>query len=308
MNIFKEKLYNIMRKYKMNYLTNNLGEVIEDDEKITCYVKKNKLLKSGEHSYDIDCLGIGNGDYRKKIAKAYNLDKPICYVFDGIELDGKLSIYSWSCEVIIKNCSFDLGLFVFAGGKFTLDNTYININIFNYLSIYANELVIKNMRSEQLNEIYFNSHFIFTSYSKLDLIDSNIGNNKQKFRFYAKDSLNIVNSTITGQEIECESSKINADEKSSLTASNKVSLKTDDVNSINITAPVITLNGEELVIEKGKCVFRKSTDSLELKRLELISLLRKLNEKCKSINTKKVSEYEEMQNAKPIGKILKVKK
>ena len=99
MNKFKKKLYNIMRKYKMNYLTNNLGEVIEDDEQITCYVKKNKIEKNGKYSYAIDCLGIENDDYRKKIAKAYNLDKPICYVIDGLELDGKLSILSGSCEV-----------------------------------------------------------------------------------------------------------------------------------------------------------------------------------------------------------------
>ena len=306
MNKFKKKIYNIMRKYEMNYLTNNLGEVIEDDEQITCYVKKNKITKNGKHSYAIYCSGIENDDYRKKIAKTYNLDKPICYVIDGIELDGELKIFGEICEVIIKNCSFSLGLSVSGESKLTIDNTYINI--FNYLSIYANELVIKNMRSEQLNEIYSNPRLIFTSYSKLDLIDSNIGKNDQRFRFYVEDSLNIVNSTITGQEIECESSKINADEKSSLTASNIVSLKTGDFNSINITAPIITLNGEKLVEEKGNCVFRKSTNLLELKRLELISLLRNLNEKCKSINTKNVSEYKKMQNAKPIEKILKVKK
>ena len=308
MNKFKKIIYNIMRKNKMNYLTNNLGEVIEDDEKITCYVKKNKILKSGDYSYDIDCLGIDNDDYRKKIAKAYNLDKPICYVFDGLELRGKLSIYSGSCEVIIKNCSFDFGLFVIAGGKFTLDNTYININTFNYLSIYANELVIKNMRSEQLKENSREPMITFDSHSKLDLIDSNIGNNEQRFRFCAIDTLNIVNSNVTGQEIECESSKINADEKSSLTASNIVSLKTGDFNSLNITAPVITLNGEKLENENGKGVFRKSTDSLELRRSELISLLKKLKEQCESINTKEVSKYEEMQKAKPIRKILKVEK
>ena len=306
MNKFKKKIYNIMRKYAMNYLTNNLGEVIDDDEQITCYVKKNKIAKNEKYSYAIDCLGIENDDYRKKIAKAYNLDKPICYVIDGIELDGELKIFGKGCEVIIKNCSFSLGLSVSGESKLTIDNTYINI--FNYLSIYANELVIKNMRSEQLNDIYYNSRLIFTSYSKLDLIDSDIGNNKQRFIFCAKDSLNIVNSTITGKEIECESSKINADEKSSLTASNIVSLKNVDFISINITAPVITLNGEELENENGKGVFRKSTDSLELKRLELISLLKKLKKQCESINTKKVSEYKEMQDAKPIGKILKVEK
>ena len=43
MNTFKKALYNITRPSAMKYLTGNLGKVVEDDEKITCYVKRSKV-------------------------------------------------------------------------------------------------------------------------------------------------------------------------------------------------------------------------------------------------------------------------
>ena len=45
MNKFKRILYDVTRPYAKNYLTGNLGKVVEDDEKITCYVKKVKLKR-----------------------------------------------------------------------------------------------------------------------------------------------------------------------------------------------------------------------------------------------------------------------
>lgn len=58
MNRFKKTLYGIARNYAKNYLTGNLGKVVEDDEKITCYVKRNKVKKKN-YNYTIACFGIG---------------------------------------------------------------------------------------------------------------------------------------------------------------------------------------------------------------------------------------------------------
>ena len=65
MNIFKKALYNIARPYAMKYLTGNLGKVVEDDEKITCYVKR---IKVKDYHYTIACFGIGEN--QEKFAKA----------------------------------------------------------------------------------------------------------------------------------------------------------------------------------------------------------------------------------------------
>ena len=306
MNKFKRILYDVTRPYAKNYLTGNLGKVVEDDEKITCYVKKSKVKKK-DYNYTIACFGIGENEDRKKIAKAYKLDKPIRYVIDGLELNKhKVYIFGYNdCEVIIKNCSFGLDLCVHVNGKCTLDN--IDIKTFSYLSISANELVIKNMSSDQIEVISPKSHIGFGANDKIDVIDSNIGNKKKniKVSFTATNGLNITNSNITGKEVECESSVINVDESSSLTATDKVALKTNDFNPININAPIIVLNGEELVNDKGKIVFRKITNSLELKRLELVNLLKKVKIECESINSEKVSEYKEELDVQPISKVLK---
>ena len=95
------------------------------------------------------------------------------------------------------------------------------------------------------------------------------------------------------------------DERSSLTATDKVALKTNDFNPININAPIIVLNGEELVNDKGKVVFRKITDPLSLKRLELVNLLKRVKSECESINSEKVSEYKEELDIQPVSKVLK---
>lgn len=304
MNTFKKILYNMTRPYVKKYLTGNLGKVIEDDEKLTCYVKRSKINKKN-YQYNIACFGIG--DTQKKVAKAYNLNKSICYIIDGHKFK-KEQVYIFgynNCEVIIKNCDFGLNLHIHVDGKCTLDNT--NITAFPYLSIEANELVIKNMDSEQINAISSKSNFYFGANNKIEIIDSNIGCQKKNINvsFIATNELNIVNSKIVGNEVECKSKTINADERSSLIAGNKVNLQTDNFNSININTPTIVLNGEIILNEKKSDALQKITEPLTLKRLELVNLLRKIKIQCEKINAEKASEYEEQLSVLPISKVLK---
>jgi len=303
MNKFKKIIYKITRIYVKKYLTNNLGKVVEDNDKITCYVKKNKIEKK-KYRYTIACFGIG--EEQKKIARAYNLDKPICYVIDGIELEQhKAYILGYNdCEVIIKNCNFGLDLCIHVNGKCTLDNT--NIVTFSYLSIGANELIIKNMNSEQIKVITSESDISFGANDRIEIIDSTIGtqNKNIELSFFATNELNIVNSNILGKEVVCHSSKINSNENSSLTARDRVTLKTNDINSININSPVIVLNEEEITNEK-KSIVLKNAKSLTQKRLELVNLLKKVKRECENINSNKILKYQEELNVQPISRVLK---
>lgn len=304
MNILKKILYNITRPYVKKYLTGNLGKIVEDDEKITCYVKRSKLKKKNYH-YTIACFGIG--EQQKKVAKVYKLDKHICYVIDGLEFKKhKVYIFGYNdCEVIIKNCNFGFDQYIRVDGKCTLDNT--NVIAFSNLSISSNELIIKNMNSEQIRVISSESNIMFGATDRIDVIDSNIDNKIKniKVSFLVAKELNIVNSNICGKEVVCVSSKINADEKSSLTSTDKVVLKTDDFNSININAPTIILNGEEITNEKKSIVINKITDQLALKRWELVNLLRNVKNECENVNSEKILEYKEELNIQPIIKVLK---
>lgn len=302
--VFNNILYNVTRPWAMKYLTGNLGKVVEDNQKITCYIKRSKVKKEN-YSYTIACFGVGEN--RKKIAKIYNLNKPICYVIDNLKFkDHHVYIFGYNnCEVIIKNCDFGLNLNIYVNGKCVLDNS--NITTFSYLSIGADELTIKNMDREQIDVLSTESKIYFGADDKLDIIDSNIGwdNKNINVSLLAGNELNIINSKINGKEVECESKTINVDEKSSLTAADKVKLQTDNFNSINIGAPTIILNGEEILNKKQSVVLQKITEPITFKRLELINLLKKVKSQCEKISIGKVLEYQEELNVKPSSKILK---
>ena len=93
--------------------------------------------------------------------------------------------------------------------------------------------------------------------------------------------------------------------KSSLIATDKVNLQIDTFDSININAPTIVLNGEEISNEKKSVVFKKITEPLALKRLELVNLLKKVKTQCENINSEKVLEYQEELNVQQVSKVLK---
>lgn len=290
MNKLKRVIYNIARLSAKKYLTGNLGKVIEDEEKITCYVKRNKIKKKN-FAYTIHCCGIGKK--QKNMAKEYKLDKPICYVFDNIELNHRAYIFGYNnCEVIIKNCNFGLGLYISINGKCTLDST--NIATFSYLTIGANELVIKNMDSDKIKVIGSELSFIMVGDNRIDIINSNIGDKNTNISLLSTNELNIVNSSITGKNVECRSEAINVDKKSSLIATDKVNLKTGDFKPINIKAPTIIFNSNLIETEKESIVLKQVTKPLEVKRLKLVNLLKEIKSEC-----------EEKLSIQPISKVLK---
>lgn len=304
MNKLKKILYNAARQYLKKQFTNNLGKVVEDDEKITCYVKKSKI-KNNKYNCSIACFGIKEEE--KDIAKAYNLNKPICYVIDGIELK-KYNTYIFgydNCEVIVNNCNFGFGLSISVHGKCTLSNT--NIRTFSHLSIGANELIIKDMESNQINVVGSEYRFLFGADDKMEIVNSNIGNQEKniKISMLATNELNVINSNIVGKEIECKSVTINTDEKSSLIATDNVNLQTNNCNPINISAPEIVFNGEKIENEKNSILLKKMNEPLTQKRFELVNILKKLKSQCENINSEKVLEYQEKLNVQPVSKVLK---
>lgn len=300
MNKLKNIIYTIKRWYLKKQLTNNLGKVIEDDEKITCYVNKNNIRKE-EYQYTIACFGIRED--QKKLAEKYKLNKKICYIIEEINFkNNQVYIFGYNnCEVIIKNCNFELNLHINVNKKCTIDN--INITTFSNLSINADNLTIKNINNNQIKVIGKKSNINIYSNDSINIIDSDI-NNKCKditYSITATNTLNIINSKITGNKIECKAKNINGDEKSSLTATNSINLQANNYNSINIFAPDITINNKRAENENKSIILNQIT----LKKLELINTLKELKNKCKNINKEKTIEYENKLNEQTLKRILK---
>lgn len=303
MNKIKKTLYWMTRPLVKNHLTGNLGKVVEDDEKLTCYVRKHKIRRKDYH-YTIPCSGID--EKQKKLAEAYNLNKPICYVIDGIEFKHTVYIFGYNnCEIVVKNCKLGITPTIRVNGKCTVENS--NIITFSYLSLSANELVIKNMDLDQIRIVSKESTLGFGGVNKIDIINSNIGSKDKdvSVSMLTKNKINIINSNIYGEEIICESNEINVDEKSTLNGNQKVVIKTKEFNQINVNTPVIFLNGEEIPNERQVSTLTKIKEPLALKRLELVTLLKKIKNKCENIQTEKISRYEENLNRTKVRKILK---
>ncbi len=293
-----KSIYNAARNYVKRYLTGNLGTVVEEDDKLVCYVNKKKFSKT-DYRYILNCYGIGEENLN--VASSYNLNKPICYVIEDVKLRERLVHINGfdNCEIIIKNCNFGLGLHVNVEGKCTLENNEITFD--KFLLVKANDLVVKNMNKCHILD--YKPHIIFLSYNQIDVINSNIGEEYANFSIQAKNSLNIANSQIVGKEIDCVSKNITFDEKSSLKASNTLTIAGDRYQLNNISAPVINVNGEEVVNVKQTVIVNSINDSLTLKRLVLLNQLKKIRDKCKTNNLNKEINYKIELNSQPIGKI-----
>ena len=300
-----KKLFNLNRTLIKKRITNNQGKVVEEKDKIICYIKKYKCKKE-RFSYSIRCHGIRK-EYKELVEK-YNLNKPICYVIDNLKFeDDEVHIWGYNnCEVIIKNCHFGLGLKMHIHGKCTLENTYIRD--LSYLALSATDLLLKDMNiSNQLKYSNMKLCIVLSADNAMEINNSNVGriNEKTNVRVLASKQLEIYNSKIAGEIVECESPKIISGKKSIIEAKEKIYKNTDDFYEINITSPSIDYNGNTIDIENKSVIFTKTNDRQKVKRFELINILKKIKNQCEEINRQKVYKYCDNLSKEPISRVLK---
>lgn len=282
-----------------------IQKVVEEDDRLVCYVKKRKC-KIDRYDYTIACFGIT--EKNQKLAKDFKLNKPICYIIDGIKFERKnVYVFGYNdCEIIVRNCSFNRGVFISVNGKFTLESTFIRT--FGSLSIGANEIVIKNMNlNHEMKLAGSNLQIGIGADKKLSIIDSNVGEkiDKVKVDLISDNELNMINSKIMGNEIEIKSSTVEVDESSSFIALKNVNIEMDDFKKLNIDSPSTIFNGND-ICEYGKTIkLGKNDDSLRNSRLELLEVLKKIRNNCNEINDKMVKNYKKSLNSQSISKVLK---
>ncbi len=298
----KKRLYIIGRNRAKIYLTGNLGPVIEEEKKLICYVKKNKI-KKGKSDCIIPCHGIEKTN--KELAEEYKLNKPIEYIIENLEFEKLVFIFGYNnCSVNIKNCTFNNGLLLNVKGKCTLDDTFIKS--FEILQLYAKEMAIKNINiSNSMSFACVSLCINIETDNKLDIFNSNIGRENQKTAVFLSsfNGINLAHTKIAGNKIECKSKSIISDIHSSLTASDNVKITTDDINQVNIISPNIIYNNKDFSSINN--TLEKVSNPLIIKRLELINLLKKLKNKCEKINIEKLEEYEIALNNESISKVLR---
>jgi len=306
-NTIIKNLSNLVRKLIIIDITGNLGKIVEDEDKIICYIKKSRCKKEIYH-YTIACKGISKKN--KALSKKYNINKPICYVIDGLEFkkDGVYIFGYNDCEVIIKNCTFDINLHLYINinGKCTIENTMINP--YQRLSIYAKELIIKDMDINNPFKYVIDNLCIFLGADKkLEINNSFIGKIKEKtnISLYGTKQIEIYNSKISGEVVECKTQKLISGKKSTIEGNKKVDLKINDFYQINIISPTINYNGNIINNKNKSITLNKIKDKLKLKRFELIELLKEIKSECEITNREKIEEYSTNLNKEAIIKVLK---
>lgn len=299
----KKNIYNICRDCLKNLIVGNLGKVIEEEDRLVCYVKKEKLKKE-DLNYRIYCNGIK--EKYQSLATKHNLNKPICYIFDGLEFkDCGVYIFGRNnSEVIIKNCQFGHELEVYVNGKCTLENSFMKS--IPELSIIAGDLILKNMDIKNNRYMQCDLDIWIMANNKLNIIDSYIGrkNEYTNLLLFAYREINLENVKVAGKNIEVKARKFESN-NTYICAENQVELKIEEFETLDITSPTIIYNEEEYSFEKQHVYFKKIVEPLTAKRLDLIKYLKNIKDQCARAIDNELEQHENVLKQQSVCKTLK---
>ena len=297
------KIENFFKRYE---LTSYLGTTYEDNEKITCYIKKNRIKKIPS-GYIIKCK---NGEENQK-----GYVKPICYIINDIEFDAPVIIEGdKNTEIIIKNSSLNSGLSITSKGKCIIDNCRID-------AYSEEEKYSASYFSISNTTIHAARSFITISFlaDKIDINNFHFLDIISDLKLEAKNELTISNSkVIIGRKIRCKSKVLKMDNKSLLGSSivlttEMLEINAEDYNQLNIAAKEIILNGKKVNTENKRVTLKQISNPLKEKRIELTKLLKMIKNEYEKRDLEDIAEYEKQLqknlsrykyevNTKPIGK------
>ena len=153
--------------------------------------------------------------------------------------------------------------------------------------------------TNELKFLHSYLQIIFSAEDDIDIVNSNVGreNENTMISVASNKQISIVNSKLKADNINCKSENIIIDQDSILIADK---LNIDGANVDNLKFLILQDNKKEVfVIVKS--------DSLTMKRLELIEKLKLIKEKCLQVNEVKLLKCKEILDNKAISKTLKIR-
>ena len=256
---------NLERKIALGNITGNLGKVIEYDDIIVCYVNKRSVLK------DLFLFNYNSGK-NSKLAKKYNLEKDIYYVFDGITLEHDVFGFD-NVSVLFRNCNFYANKFVKVDGYLKIKNS--NIETVLSMFIVADNILIDGLDIPNLGIRKIN----FGARDVLEINDLTIGDNSNFLKnsnvsFCGKEvvlnntSVKAVDITVSGDNLSISNSKLDG---------NAVLVKGNLINNVS--------NIEEKIFDES---ILTCDDELINKRKELVKTLGQINNVCQDMSLKRI--------------------
>lgn len=306
-NKLRSKIINEVRERVSRRLLGNIGDVVDLGDELVCYVDKKKCDTWG-YDYHINCVGINENNCR--LADKYKLNKPVCYVIRNIDFDkGQVTIYGDNCKIFIDSCKFNDGLLIRQNGSIEIKNSFIKCS--DILSIKTSSLKLENTNISN-NFSFFNDDKIDMSLKtnrNIEIINSKFFKSGRNIdMFISTGNLILNNSSISVDRLKCNCSKMIGDGNSKLEASSKIDINNKDISkSLCLKSPIIIYNGDAITMDNDKTIIREKMLPIRFKRLELISVLSSIRDKCKGINEQEVRKYSKELDKKSLKLILKKK-
>ena len=302
------------REKAIQKITGNLGFVIEKEDKLICYVQKEKC--HFHEGFAVNSYVIRIEDYKKNnrdLVEKYGLDKEIVYVLDGLTFDQKepvaINVFDNASRLEIKNCRFDCGLVINYPKECIIKNTIINTDYLSYqCEIKARDLILDNVDINNndnmplVNKVTISAgNSIKIKNSKIKADTCEIGNIKTK-------EVNIENSIFeANREIKIEARSLTA--KLSRAISNfEISIYTkvyDKLLGLSLDAYRIYVNEEILQKEKTETpISLRPLNDLDKQRKVLINRLKEIKDNFEEKRDETLIRVKENYNSQPVGKVL----
>lgn len=310
--------YNKEREEVIKRWVCNIGEIVEEEDKIVCYVKQKLLVDKCRYICDyllLDDLFAGNKFYINDCNRL-NLNKPVFYIFDGIHFEWWFRFTSnGNSHIIFRNCTFKDGIDISYANNVTFENNkYYNYHSNSYVGRDAflvgkkvNKITFKN---EKFGNMYRDSlslkYGIDIDAGVVEIIDSKIDSH-----IYENINIRANKIIIEKSNIYCGKIVLNVDDikyrGSLIDARESITIVNKNNNFIgNIDSPLVVWNN--MVIRPVSGILWNINEVFELNhaRMELILKLYGLLNLCQRIEDRKIQNTRRFYEQEPIGNVLVV--
>lgn len=315
----KLKIYETARQAYLKKWIPNIGKIVEEEDKIICYVDQKAIdrYKCNKAIYELRLNGMNQvTEGIKETVENFRLNKPVFYIFDGIEFSTGVKITSHWSNVIFRNCIFNKNIGIIWGDEITFENNkYIDhCDVYFYGKCFLTANIVKKLTFINDNFVngydlkkYGDAHFGM----RIDANEVEFINTKVDAEYPA--TINIKAERTRIEKSELKANEVYVDSQSiyfadsSVIAQNGVMFENANCDfSGNIQAPIVFYNGTDLANNTRKThSINEEESTLKEARKNLIKKLRNLCNYCQQLNDNKIQDIKDKFNDQTVVKILK---
>lgn len=315
----KLKIYNEARQSYLKKSICNIGKIVEEENKIICYVNQKTIdrYKRVKPIYELRLNGMNQVTVGiKETVENFGLNKPVYYIFDGIEFSTGVQITSHWANVTFKNCTFHKNIGIIWGDEITFENNKYtdHCSVYFYGNCFltadrVNKLTFINdnfVNSYDLKQ-YGDAHFGMRIDAKLvEFINTMVDAEYPATLKIKAEKTRIENSELKANEIYVDSLSIEFID-SSMIAQNGAIIENTNCDFVgNIQAPIVFYNGTDLANKNQEAHKVDETEvTLKEERKKLIEKFRDLSNYCQQLNDNKVQVIKDKFNNQTVVKTLK---